>query len=152
MCTAQLSEDNLATVFYNKNILARKHSLKAIYLSKNDHSSSVDIVQLQSIRYFRLSKKRVQIWLQFIEGPLCGLSPTGFYISRNRLGRWKTGFACKGETAQECISPPAELTLMKLYWNVPSEARLLLKHSASQWAWKKDAPPPKAYLGVCRGS
>lgn len=81
VCRVQPCEDNLAAVF-SKEHIGKKHSLKAIYLRKNDQSFSVDITQLLSIRYFHVSKKQAQIWLQFIEGHLWGLSSTELYISQ----------------------------------------------------------------------
>lgn len=127
-----------------------RHALQAIYLSKNDHSFSVDIMQLPSIRYFHVSKKRVQIWLQFIEGPLVKTEPDRVLHLQTQIRQMENWFACKRETVQECIPHPAELTLMKLYWNVPAETGVLQEHSASQGAWKEGCV--SSCLGARRGS
>lgn len=93
-------------------------ALKAIYLSRNDHSFSVDMMHLLSIRYFCVSKGASTNLVTIHWRPLEKTEPCWVLYLPNRLGRWKTGIASKGETVQECISHHADLTLMKLYWNV----------------------------------
>lgn len=116
---------NLKALQFSKN---KKPSFKAFYFSRHDRSFSVDITQLLSIRYFYVSKKRAQIWLQFIESPMWAQLLGS--VSPKQIRHVRHWLRLKGETVRECIFHRANLTLMKLYWNISWETWLPLEHLA----------------------